>query len=66
MSVGRGKNVFFPLPTDTCACNLCPYMKKNTIEKVYLALRDERPELTLPEDVRQGAERALQRMLELS
>jgi quinolinate synthase len=57
---------FFPLPTDTCACNLCPYMKKNTIEKVYLALRDERPELTLPEDVRQGAERALQRMLELS
>src|SRR5450830_1874383 len=49
---------FFPLPTDTCACNLCPYMKKNTIEKVYLALRDERPELTLPEDVRQGAERA--------
>lgn len=57
---------FFPLPTDTCACNLCPYMKKNTIEKVYLALRDERPELTLPEDVRQDAERALQRMLELS
>jgi quinolinate synthase len=57
---------FFPLPTDTCACNLCPYMKKNTIEKVYLALRDERPELTLPEDVRQDAERALVRMLELS
>jgi len=61
----RGK-VFIPLPADTCACNLCPYMKKNTLEKVYAALRDERPEITIPEDVRAGAERALQRMLELS
>jgi quinolinate synthase len=41
-------------------------MKKNTVEKVYFALRDERPEITLPEDVRAGAERALRRMLELS
>jgi quinolinate synthase len=57
---------FIPLPADTCACNLCPYMKKNTVEKVYFALRDERPEITLPEDVRAGAERALRRMLELS
>lgn len=57
---------FIPLPADTCACNLCPFMKKNTIEKVYLALRDERPEITIPEDVRRGAERSLKRMLELS
>ncbi len=57
---------FIPLPADTCACNLCPFMKKNTIEKVYLALRDERPEITLPEEVRRGAERSLLRMLELS
>jgi quinolinate synthase len=57
---------FLPLPADTCACNLCPFMKKNTLEKVYLALRDERPEITIPEDVRLGAERSLLRMLELS
>jgi len=57
---------FIPLPTDTCACNLCPYMKKNTVEKVYAALRDEVPEITVPEDVRVGAELSLQRMLELS
>ncbi|HET7452372.1 MAG TPA: quinolinate synthase NadA [Thermoanaerobaculia bacterium] len=57
---------FIPLPADTCACNLCPFMKKNTVEKVCFALRDERPEITIPEDVRAGAELALQRMLELS
>jgi len=57
---------FIPLPTDTCACNLCPFMKKNTLEKVYLALRDERPEIVIPEDVRAAAERSLDRMLELS
>jgi len=57
---------FIPLPTDTCACNLCPFMKKNTVEKVYLALRDEVPEITIPEDVRVAAEKSLQRMLELS
>jgi len=66
MERGAPGKVFIPLPADTCACNLCPYMKKNTLEKVYAALRDERPEITIPEDVRAGAERALQRMLELS
>ncbi len=58
--------IFIPLPADTCACNLCPYMKKNTVEKVYAALRDERPEVTIPEEVRIGAELSLQRMLDLS
>ena len=57
---------FIPLPADTCACNLCPFMKKNTLEKVYFALRDERPEITIPEDVRVDAGRSLQRMLDLS
>jgi len=58
--------IFIPLPADTCACNLCSFMKKNTLEKVYLALRDEVPEITIPEDVRLGAEKSLERMLELS
>jgi quinolinate synthase len=57
---------FIPLPADTCACNLCPFMKKNTVEKIYLAMRDETPEITVPEDVRAGAEKSLLRMLELS
>ena len=57
---------FIPLPADTCACNLCPFMKKNTLEKVYLALRDEVPEITIPEDVRAAAQKSLDRMLELS
>ena len=57
---------FIPLPADTCACNLCPFMKKNTVEKIYLAMRDETPEITIPEDVRAAAEKSLLRMLELS
>lgn len=50
---------------NSCACSECPYMKMNTLEKVYLALRDERPEIVLDETVRLGAERALRRMLAL-
>ena len=57
---------FIPLPADTCACNLCPFMKKNTVEKIYLAMRDGTPEITIPEDVRAAAEKSLLRMLELS
>ncbi|MGH9442730.1 MAG: quinolinate synthase NadA [Thermoanaerobaculia bacterium] len=57
---------FIPLPADTCACNLCPFMKKNTVEKIAVAMRDETPEITIPEDVRAAAEKSLLRMLELS
>jgi len=58
---------FIPAPPEAnCSCNECPYMKKNTLEKVYLALRDLRPEITLAEDLRLAALRPIQRMLELS
>ncbi len=50
---------------NACACSECPYMKLNTLEKVLAALRDERPEVLLDEDVRVRAHRALRRMLEL-
>ncbi|MBK9287064.1 MAG: quinolinate synthase NadA [Flavobacteriales bacterium] len=50
---------------NACACSECPYMKLNTLEKVYLALRDERPEIVIDEPVRKDAERALRRMLAL-
>lgn len=53
-------------PEADCSCNECPFMKRNTLEKVYLALRDLAPEITLPEDLRLAALRPIQRMLELS
>ncbi len=48
------------------ACSECPHMKLNTVEKIYLALRDMQPELNLEADLRQRAELPLRRMLELS
>ena len=58
---------FIPAPADDgCACNQCPHMRKNTPEKVYMALRDLAPELTLPEDLRLAALAPLQKMLSLS
>ena len=58
---------FIPAPPDNgCACNECPYMRLNTLEKVYLCMRDRRPEITLPEDLRLRALVPLERMLEMS
>jgi quinolinate synthase len=59
---------FIPLPgqDESCACNECPYMRLNTLEKIYLALRDLQPELVLAEDVRVRALVPLERMLALS
>ena len=53
-------------PTDRCACSDCRYMKLNTLEKLHDCLRDLRPEITLPEEVRRRAEAPIVRMLELS
>lgn len=60
-----GKNLI-PGPTDRCACAECRYMKMNTLEKLYLCLRDLKPEVTLDEDLRKAAETPILRMLELS
>ncbi len=58
---------YIPVPPDNgCRCNECPFMKLNTLEKLYLCLRDERPEIVIPEEIRRAAERPLLRMLELS
>lgn len=51
---------------ESCSCNRCPYMRLNTMEKLYLCLRDLAPEVTVPEAVRVRALRPLERMLELS
>jgi quinolinate synthase len=51
---------------ESCACNRCPYMRLNTLEKVAACLRDLAPEVTVPDDVRERALVPLARMLELS
>ncbi|MGO9011596.1 MAG: quinolinate synthase NadA [Bryobacteraceae bacterium] len=64
---------FIPAPSDGgCqwgeggACSECPHMKLNTMEKLYLSMRDRTPEITLDEGLRQRALRPIQRMLEMS
>jgi quinolinate synthase len=62
-----GKTLIAAPPEDeSCSCNTCPYMKKNTLEKLYLALRDLQPRVDVPEPVRTKALRPIQRMLEMS
>ena len=51
---------------ESCACNRCPYMRLNTLEKLYLCLRDDAPRVTVPEELAKQALRPIERMLELS
>ncbi len=55
-----------PPEDETCACNLCPYMRRNTLEKLYLCLRDLSPQVDVPEATRVRALVPIQRMLEMS
>ena len=58
---------FIPAPPDgNCACNECPYMRLNTLEKLYVCMRELSPRLELPEALRAAAEKPITRMLELS
>ena len=58
---------FIPAPPDNgCACNDCPHMKLNTLEKLYLCLRHLAPEVTMEEEIRLRALRPIERMLEMS
>jgi quinolinate synthase len=62
-----GKQLIAAPPEDeSCSCNVCPFMKKNTLEKLYLALRDLQPQVDVPEPVRVRALRPIQRMLDMS
>lgn len=53
-------------PLNNCACNDCPHMKRNTLEKIYLCMKYELPEITMDETLRLAAKKPLDRMLELS
>lgn len=59
---------FIPAPPEdsTCACNECFYMKMNTLEKLYLCLKNERPEIFVDEETRVKAVKPIERMLEIS
>jgi quinolinate synthase len=58
---------FIPAPPDnSCACNDCPHMKLNTLEKLYLCMEYELPEITMDEKLRAAARKPIERMLEIS
>ena len=58
---------FIPAPpNNTCACNECPYMKLNTLEKIYSALKEEQPEIIMSNELIEKSKKSLLRMLELS
>jgi quinolinate synthase len=61
--------IFIPAPSwqdNTCACSQCEYMKVNTLEKLYNCLKDESPEIKIPEEIRIRAQKPIQKMLEMS
>jgi quinolinate synthase len=58
---------FIPAPpNNNCACNDCPHMKLNTLEKLYLCMEYELPELVMDEPLRLAAKRPIDRMMEIS
>jgi quinolinate synthase len=58
---------FIPAPpNNSCACNDCPHMKLNTLEKLYLCMEYETPEITMDEKLIIAAKKPIQRMLEIS
>ncbi|MCW5805096.1 MAG: quinolinate synthase NadA [Deltaproteobacteria bacterium] len=62
-----GKTLIAAPPEDeSCSCNVCPHMKRNTLEKLYLCLRDLEPRVDVPEAVRVRALAPIQRMLAMS
>lgn len=58
---------FLVVPSDeTCSCNDCPYMKLNTMEKLYLALKNEKPSIYLDDDIIEKAKKPIEKMLDIS
>ena len=61
------EKTFIPAPAmNNCACNECPYMRLNTLEKLYLAMKYRQPEVYLSEEIRVAALKPIQKMLEMS
>jgi quinolinate synthase len=60
--------IFIPAPSidSTCGCNDCEYMKLNNLQKLYICMKYEQPEVLLPADVIKKAQVPIQRMLDIS
>ncbi len=61
-----GKTFIAAPPDNACACNDCPHMKLNTLEKLYLCMKYEQPEILMDEELRLAAKKPIDRMLDLS
>lgn len=67
MQKSNPTKTFIPAPpNNSCACNDCPHMKLNTLEKLYLCMEYETPEIKMEEGLRMAALKPIQRMLEIS
>jgi quinolinate synthase len=67
MQKANPTKTFIPAPpTNNCACNDCPHMKLNTLEKLYLCMKYEMPELVMEDNLRMAARKPIDRMLEIS
>ena len=67
MQKSSPNKTFIPAPpNNSCACNDCPHMKLNTLEKLYLCMEYETPEITMDEGLRKAAKKPIERMLEIS
>lgn len=67
MIQGSPKKTFIAAPpNNSCACNDCPHMKLNTLEKLYLCLKYETPEIIMDENLRLAAKKPIDRMMQLS
>lgn len=67
MQKASPNKTFIPAPpNNACACNDCPHMKRNTLEKLYLCMKYEQPEILMDEALRLAAKRPIDKMMELS
>jgi quinolinate synthase len=67
MQLQAPSKTFIPAPPDNaCACNDCPYMKLNTLEKLYLCMEYEKPEIIMDEQLRIASKKPIEKMLENS
>ena len=67
MMISSPQKTFIPAPpNNSCACNDCPHMKRNTLEKIYLCMEYETPEITMDETLRLAAKKPIDKMLDLS
>jgi quinolinate synthase len=67
MKISSPDKIFIPAPPETnCACNDCPYMKLNTLEKLYLCMEYETPEILISDELLEKGRKPIDRMLNIS